>query len=97
MSVIVDFSIVPMDKGESISPYVARAVKIVRESGLPHIMGPMGTSIEGEWHEVTGVLTQCLDELKKDCDRVYLTVKVDYRKGAGGRLGRKVKSVESKL
>ena len=34
MSVIVEFSIFPIDKGESLSPYVARALKIIQDSGL---------------------------------------------------------------
>ncbi len=36
MSVIVELSIFPMDKGSSLSPYVSRAVRIVKESGLPY-------------------------------------------------------------
>ncbi len=35
MSVIINFSIFPLDKGESLSNYVARAIKIIDESGLP--------------------------------------------------------------
>ena len=76
MSTIIDFSIVPMDKGESISPYVARAVGIIRKSGLAHRFGPMGTSIEGEWPDVMGVVEQCFEALKEDCNRVYMTIKV---------------------
>ena len=67
MSVIIDFSIFPVDKGESLSPYVARAVKIIKESGIPYHFGPMGTSIEGEWEEVVGVVDRCFRELEKDC------------------------------
>jgi hypothetical protein len=36
MSVIIEFSIFPMDKGESLSPYVARALKMIQDSGLPY-------------------------------------------------------------
>ena len=36
MSVIVEFSIFPLDKGESLSPYVARALNKIQESGLPY-------------------------------------------------------------
>ena len=32
MSVLIDFSIFPVDKGENLSSYVARAVKIIRFS-----------------------------------------------------------------
>lgn len=97
MSVLIDFSIFPVDKGASVSPYVARAAKIIRESGLPHKLGPMGTSIEGEWGQVMKVVESCFEELKKDSDRVYMTLKVDYRKGATGRLEGKIRSLESKL
>ena len=97
MSVIIEFSIFPLDKGVSLSPYVARAVRIVKKSGLPYRFGPMSTSIEGEWEETMAVVNSCFTELKKDCSRLNLSLKVDYRQGAGGRLKSKMKSVEDKL
>ncbi len=98
MSVIVDFSIFPTDKGASVSAYVAKAVKIVNESGLAHETGPMGTCIEGDdWDEVMGVIGRCFQKLREDSDRVYMTMKVDYRKGPGGRMRRKLESLEEKL
>jgi uncharacterized protein (TIGR00106 family) len=97
MSVIVDFAIFPMDKGESLSPYVARAIKIINESGLPHKLHPMGSCIEGEWEEVIGVVTRCLKEMEKDCNRINVNFKADYRKSEPGRMDRKIESVESKL
>ncbi len=97
MSVIVELSIFPMDKGSSFSPYVSRAVKIIKESGLPHKLGPMGTCIEGEWPEVMAVVNRCLEELRKDSRRIYINMKADYREGKGGRLEGKVRSVEEKL
>lgn len=97
MSVIVDFAIFPMDKGESLSPYVAKAIKVINESGLPHKLHPMGSCIEGEWEEVIGVVTKCLKEMEKDCNRINVNFKADYRKGEPGRMDRKIESVESKL
>jgi uncharacterized protein (TIGR00106 family) len=97
MSVLIDLSMFPVDKGESVSAFVARAVKVIRESGLPHRVGPMGTTIEGEWEETIGLVGRCLEELKKDCNRIYMTLKVDYRKGPGGRIEAKVKSLGHKL
>ena len=97
MSVIVDFAIFPMDKGESLSPYVAKAIKVINESGLPHKLHPMGSCIEGEWEEVIGVVTKCLREMEKDCNRINVNFKADYRKGEPGRMDRKIESVESKL
>ena len=97
MSVLINLSIFPLDKGESVSPYVSRTVKIIRDSGLPYKFGPMGTSIEGNWDEVMAVVRYCFEDLKQDCGRVYITMNVDYRKGASGRIEDKVKSVEEKL
>jgi uncharacterized protein (TIGR00106 family) len=93
MGVLIDFAIFPTDKGDSVSPFVARALKIVKESGLPFKLGPMGTSVEGEWDEVMAVVTDCY----RDCDRIYMTMKVDYRKGRTECITNKITSVEEKL
>ncbi len=97
MSVLIDLSIFPVDKGASVSPYVARIVSLIKGSGLSYVFGPMGTTIEGNWDDAMSVINQCMEELKKDCDRIYMTIKVDYRKGIDGRIKGKVKSVEEKL
>ncbi|CCO25361.1 MTH1187 family thiamine-binding protein [Maridesulfovibrio hydrothermalis] len=97
MSVLVELTIFPTDKGTSVSPYVARVVNIIRESGLPCLLGPMGTCLEGEWEEVMAVVTKCYRELEIDCDRIYMLMKADCRKGAVDRLEGKVQSVEAKL
>ncbi len=96
MSVIMDLSIFPIGKGESVSDYVSKAVKIIKESGLAYKLGPMGTAVEGKWEEVMAVVTRCFEALKRDCDRVYMTIKVDYRKGDSIRMERKIKTVERK-
>ena len=97
MSVIIEFSIFPMDKGESLSPYVARALKMIQNSGLPYEMNPMGTCVEGEWGEVMALVDRCFQELEKDCSRINLSLKADYRKGLSGRMKSKVASVKEKL
>ena len=43
MSAIADLTIFPLDKGESVSSYVAEAVKVVQTSGLEYQIGPMST------------------------------------------------------
>lgn len=97
MSVIIDLSIFPMDKGgASVSPYVGRALKVIKSSGLPYVLGPMGTAIEGEWDEVMAVVDACYRELETDCDRIYMTVKVDSRKGREGGLSAKVGSARKR-
>ena len=97
MSTIVNFAIFPIDKGESLSKYVAESLKIVKDSGLPYIPGPMGTSIEGEWNDIFGVITRCFENMKEKSSRVYVSMNIDYRKGKGSRLKGKVESVIGKI
>lgn len=94
---LLEFSIFPMDKGESVSPYVARSLNIIDQSGLEYQLHAMGTIVEGEVDEVLSVLKQCLEALASDCDRVTCTAKLDYRKGHSGRLEAKPGSVEKHL
>lgn len=94
---LAEFSIWPMDKGESVGPYVARALDIVDRSGLPYKLGPLGTCIEGEWSQVMNVIQKCYEELARDSNRIACTVKMDWRKGQTGRLESKVQSVENRL
>ena len=95
--ILLEFSMSPMDKGESVSPYVSRSLDIISNSGVPYRLGPMGTCLEGEWDEVMGVIKQCLDKMSSDCDRITCSIKIDYRKGKSGRLVSKMASVEAKL
>ena len=98
MSFLVFVSMTPLGKGESVSKYVAKVVDIVDRSGLPYVLTPMGTIVEGEdWDEVMEVLKRGFEELKKECSRISITMKIDYRQGKSGRLRSKVESVQEKL
>src|SRR3954465_3461636 len=94
---LAEFSIWPMDKGESVGAYVAAALDVVDRSGLPYKLGPLGTAVEGELDDVLGLIKRCHEVLLADSNRVVCTVKMDYRKGQKGRLEMKVKSVEDRL
>jgi uncharacterized protein (TIGR00106 family) len=94
--VLLEFSMYPVDKGESLSPYVARSMEIIEQSGLDYRMNPMGTVIEGEWDQVFEVVTRCFQRMAEDCNRVEVSIKVDYRKGRRGGLDAKIRSVEDK-
>ncbi len=95
--VLAEFSMHPIGRGESLSAWVALAVDIVDRSGLPWRLTPMGTVIEGEWDEVMDVIRACWLALSADCDRVSVSIRVDARKGAIGRLDAKIDAVESHL
>ena len=95
--VLLEFSMSPLAKGESVGKYVARSLEIVDQSGVDYRLNPMGTVLEGDWDDVFGVVKQCFERMRKDCNRISCSIKVDYRKGAKGRLHAKVVSVEQRL
>ena len=95
--VIAELSIYPMDKGEHLSPYVARALKIIKASGIRHEFHAMGTILEGEWSDVMSVVDACYRELEKDCSRIIVNFKADSKRGGKDLIEMKVKSVREKL
>ena len=97
MSVILEFSMYPIDKGESLSKYVSESLKIIAKSGVNYRLGPMGTVLEGEWDEVMAVVTACFRELEKDCNRISTNIRIDYRKGDKSRMKQKIDSLEKQL
>jgi len=95
--VLLEFSMFPLGKGESVSQYVARSLAIIEASGLDYRLHAMGTVLEGEWDDVFSVVSKCYDAMSVDCDRVTCSIKVDARRDACGRLTSKIRSVEEKL
>ncbi|MFQ5451665.1 MAG: MTH1187 family thiamine-binding protein [Nitrospinaceae bacterium] len=95
--VLLEFSMTPLDQGESVSEYVSRSLKIIDESGIDYRLNPMGTVLEGEWDEVMDVVKRCFEKMRSDCRRITCSIKIDYRAGTQGRLESKIASIESKL
>lgn len=94
---LAEISMWPMDKGESVSAYVAQVLDIIDRSGVPYRLGPLGTCLEGEYDEVMAVVRQCFQVLSGQSNRVAITMKMDWRKGRTDSLNGKVASVEAKL
>jgi uncharacterized protein (TIGR00106 family) len=95
--VLLEMSITPLGKGESVSQYVAECVQLVDESGLDYELHAMGTIVEGELEQVLDLLGRCIEQVARHGDRVSCAAKLDYRRGHNGRLQSKVASVEAKL
>src|SRR6516165_9978492 len=95
--VLLDFSMTPLGKGESVSPYVARCLEVVAASGLDYRLHAMGTTLEGDLDQVLSVVRRCFEALQPDCNRISCSIKIDYRKGSGSRLSSKVQKVQTLL
>ncbi len=94
---LLEFTMYPTDKGESVSEYVARSIEIINASRLPYQLTPMGTIIEGEWDELMAVVKKCHERMNKDCNRISCSIKIDWRKGKTGQLKQKIQSIEKRL
>ncbi|MGW3992694.1 thiamine-binding protein [Amycolatopsis sp. NPDC004772] len=97
---IVAFSVSPSggDPDGGVSEAVARAVKVVRDSGLPNSTNAMFTNIEGEsWDEVMDVVKRAVEAAGEGSSRVSLVLKADIRPGFSGQLEAKVDRVEARL
>lgn len=95
--VLLEMSITPLGKGESVSSYVAECVRIIDASGLDYELHSMGTIVEGELEEVLDLMRQCIEAVARHSDRVTCAAKLDYRRGHSGRIQGKVQSVRQKL
>lgn len=97
MSAMAFVSITPLGDGESVSQYVSRAVKVIKESGLDWQLTPMGTILEGDKLEDVLTVINKASEILSECNRLSISIKIDYRRDRAGGLEKKVKSVMDKL
>ena len=94
---LVSFSVAPADMGESLSSQVARIIDLVDRSGLDYRLGPMETTVEGEYDEVMELVRKCHMEMRAVSRRVLTSIRIDDREGAEKRLKGKIESVEKRL
>lgn len=94
------FSVAPTvseAKDGSVSEAVAAAIKVVRDSGIPHRTDAMFTTLEGEWDECMAVIKRACEVVGEYSPRVSLVVKADLRPGHTGEIDGKVERVETLL
>jgi uncharacterized protein (TIGR00106 family) len=97
---ILAFSVAPSGADNpdgSVSEAVAQAVKVVRESGLPHRTSSMFTEIEGSWDEVFDVVKRATQAVLPFGSRVSLVMKADIRPGFTGELEAKLERLEQAM
>ena len=98
MSILMEFSMFPTDKGTSVSEYVSEVIKMIKDSDVRYQLTGMGTIIETDkMDEALEIVRKSYDVLKPHSDRIYSTVKFDIRHDADNRLENKIKSVENKI
>jgi len=94
---LVAFLVTPLGVGDAVGEYVAEAVRVVRDSGLPNRTDAMFTTVEGDWDEAMAVVKRAVDAVAAKAPRVSVVLKADIRPGATGALTAKVESLERHL
>jgi uncharacterized protein (TIGR00106 family) len=94
---IAAFSITPLGGSDSVGQTVARAVRLVRDSGLANETNAMFTNVEGEWDEVMALVKACVMEVATVAPRVSVVIKIDHRPGVTDGLHTKVEAIEDHL
>ncbi len=99
MSVLLEFSIFPTDKGESVSRYVGPVIQSIRDSGVDYQLTPMGTIIEtNSLEQALGLVQQAYQVLElAGCRRIHAALKLDIRQGKEHRLQGKVDVIRSQI
>lgn len=87
MPAIMELSLVPLDKEQEMSRFLARNIEIIKASGLPHGLGPLSASIEGEWDELMALADRCYKDMASESRHIEVIVRIIWRQG---RLSRKL-------
>ena len=97
MNVIVDFTIIPIGVGVSVSSYIARCIDIIEKSGLKYQLHANGTNIEGEWDQVFAAVKACHNELHKmGAPRIHTELGIGTRIDKDQSMQDKLDSVNGK-
>jgi len=94
---LIELSIVPLGSDVHWSDQLAEALKLVDASGLPYVLTPSGTCIEGEWDEVLTLVRQCHERVRQTSPHVLTSINIEDEEGGRDQLTRNIASVEEKL
>lgn len=96
MSVLLELAMFPTDKGESVAPYVAKVIDMIKKSGHFYKLTPMATVIETDtMKESLDIIQKAHDILEPVSNRIYSVAKFDIRKNKNNRMVQKIESVKN--
>ena len=94
MNVLVAVSIAPFGEGDELAEAVAKAVAIIRASGLKNHTTAMFTEIEGDWDDVFQVVKDATFILAEQGIRTEVVLKADVRPGFENMIEEKVTKID---
>ncbi|WP_321519154.1 MTH1187 family thiamine-binding protein [uncultured Bacteroides sp.] len=97
MSVIMNFAIFPIDKGEHVSQYVKKVVEMIDALPYKSQLTSMGTIVECEtMDQCLSVISKANAILEQDTNRIYCTATFDNKPGKSDQMEHKIKAVREK-
>lgn len=72
--------ILPSVPEERLYQVVDKVIALIEESGVKYVVGPMETTMEGELHELLGIVEKAQEIcIANGAARVVSVVKIDYK------------------
>ena len=97
INTVAAVAIAPSGVGAELSEYVAEAVEVIRESGLPNETNAMFTNIDGNLDAVLPEESDSTVTLADQGYRTGVTLKLDIRPGFSGQISEKQQLVDEIL
>ena len=78
--------------GGSVIPYVDRAIEIIQQSGVPYLVSPLETTMEGELTELLDIIVRMNEEMTRiGAPSVLSQVKIAYNPTEGASMERLIR------
>lgn len=98
MKVMVDFCLVPLGVGVSVSLYIVECEKIFKRRNLKTLLHGYGTNIEGEWDEVFAAIKECHEKIHAmGAPRITSSMRFGTRTDREQSIQDKIESVQNKM
>ncbi|QNB48086.1 thiamine-binding protein [Thermanaerosceptrum fracticalcis] len=79
-TVNLSLQVIPKVEDERTYEVVDEAIKVIRESGVKYLVGPMETTMEGELDTLWEVVKKAQDAcIRAGASRVMSVIKIDYK------------------
>jgi uncharacterized protein (TIGR00106 family) len=73
---LAQFSIWPLDEPH-MAKDMSQLTEVLQRHGVEYEMGPMGTTVQGEWNDVMGAIEACHRHLRDSHRRVFTSITID--------------------
>jgi len=94
---LVELQIVPVGAGSHVADAIAKAVDVIRKSGLPYQLTPSGTAVEGSWDEVMPVIKRAHTMTRSSHSHVITTLRIEDDSQAKSQIVENVEHVTGAL